>query len=58
MSRVYIGTDYRLLSDKEFFIQLLFRFRVKLYDAFSSRPEFQNLERSLRLPTRSWESLM
>ena len=31
MSRVYIGTDYRLLSDIVFFIQLLFRFGVKLY---------------------------
>ena len=37
MSRVYIGTDYRLLSDKVFFIQLLFRFGVKLYGALIIR---------------------
>jgi len=37
MSRVYIGTDYRLLSDKVFFIQLLFQFGVKLYGALMIR---------------------
>ena len=35
MSRVYIGTDYRLLCDKVYFIQ--FRLGVKLYGALIIR---------------------